>query len=330
MNESELSNALRGAATAGSPPLALDAQGMLSHAKRSRSRHRATLAAAASVVAVVAVAGATALTGNLAFGGNGVQAGGPGGAAPCAGNAEGTAVPAPQQSGPAVQTGGPGAPIAVTPTGTAPTATPTSWPTSTILPTPTSTVSPPRPCPTENTETPWPSGQTDRTATAGPHHERAVALQSTLAASLPPGAQLVRPYPQGQIDDYVGTVEVWEYSVYGGVALPGHGTAWVNLDVFTPRPGDHTNLCALEAYPTNPAPHCTVRTVNGQKIAVATAAGGSKYTGETSWVVYRAPDGTVVHLGQGRHDNETPLPATADIFTVDRMIELVLSGRFTS
>jgi hypothetical protein len=316
MNESELGRALRGTVGAGSPPLALDATGMLAHARKARVRRRATLAAAASVLAVVAVGGAAALTGNLAFGGNGKGGGIQAGSGGC------QQYPAPESPiatetvvatkiGATPQRGGGPAP---TPTGTV-----------TGSPTPAETAS----C--DNTERPWPSGQSDRTAHAGPHHQQALALESTLKAALPTGARLHTDLVQGEFNDWVGNTEVWDYSVYGSVALPKHGSNGIVLIVISPRPGDHRSLCQLaQGFQSNPGPICSLHTVRGKQVAFATLRPGNSVGGYSPqpehWVVYRAPNGTLVMLGVGRHYGDTP--ATADVWTTQQMAELVASGRF--
>lgn len=316
MNEQELSHALRGTLAAGSPPLALDAQGMLAHAKRARARRRSAAVVGGSAFAACAVAGSGALAGTplgLGSGSIPILAGAGGGTgeqcitysqqAPVNGGAEATPTGSPSLS----------------PTG-APTGTPSGTPTNTGAPVPTPT--------TCYTQTPWPSGQSDRTAYSGPHKEIAVQLQTALLQALPSGAQAVSPNNQAQYEDTVQGVEVWESLAQTGVRLGGH-TSDLLVRVLSPTPGDHTDLCVLAGYfQAQPGPQCHVTTVQGKRVALATRRNGNSTVGYSpemaAWVVYRAPDGTVVWIAQGHgDDSSTPLP-----FSNDQLAKLAVSGRF--
>jgi hypothetical protein len=313
MNETRFHQALRAATEVGRPPLALDAAGMLNRARQARNRRRASLAVGSSVLAAAAVT-AVALT--L-----------PGGAEPSAGPGAGLG---------ASPGGGSGSGQPATPSGigsTVPTSGP-PCPTPSIAITPTVTVAPMPTClPSggDNTETPWPSGQTDRTAHSGPHAEQAQQLLADLRSALPAGYQPANPWAQAQFEDRVGQVEVWEYLGTLNVRRGG-GTGTLLARVVSPAPGSSSDLCRLARYFQDaPAPACQVRTVNGKKVAIATAPPGG-ITGYSpaldKWAVYRAADGTVVWLGQARQaEGGRRLPAP--VFTDQQLAELAASGRFT-
>jgi hypothetical protein len=324
MNEDELSHAMRGTVAAGSPPLALDAAGMLARAKRGRVRRRAGLAVATSAVAVCALAGATALSGNLAFGGNhgGAIAAGGGGAAPC-----------PSPSSGELQATKLHDSVHPHPTGS-PTGTPTATPTATPTGTPTATPTNCGPSGSPHTETPWPSGQTDRTAHNGPHTELAQMLQSTMLSGLPAGARAVEPHNQAQYEKSVGQTEIWEYLSLTGVQRRGsNGVASLIVRVESATPGDHTDLCTLARYfQDRPGPHCTIRSTAGTKVAVATRTPGNSAVGYSpepqTWIVFRAANGNVLYLAEGNKYKDHPA-ATTPVYTTDQLIALAVSGRFT-
>jgi len=185
----------------------------------------------------------------------------------------------------------------------------------------------PDPCSTD-TQTPWPSGQTDRTAHSGTHKAAAVQLQTALVQALPSGAHAVSPENLAQLDDIVRGTEIWESLAHTQVQLGGHRSV-VLARVLSQKPGDSTNLCTLARYfQDQPGPLCHVTTVQGRQVAIATRRNVESTVGYSpelvTWVVYRAPDGSVVWFGQG-HDGSTsgPLP-----FTTDQLAALAVSGRF--
>lgn len=314
MNETEFHQALRAATEVGRPPLALDAAGMLNRARHARNRRRAGLAVGSSVLAAAAVT-AVALT----LPGGAEPGAGPG-ASP--GGGSGSGQPAtPARTGSTVPTSGPPCPTLSVATKLPVTTAPTS-----VTPPPTCL-----PSSSGNTETPWPSGQTDRTAHSGPHAEQAQQVLADLQSALPAGYQPVNPWSQAQFEDRVGQVEVWDYMGTLNVRRGG-GTGTVLARVLSPAPGSSRDLCRLARYFQDaPAPACQVRTVNGKKVAIATASPGgiAGYSPALDkWAVYRASDGTVVWLGQARQtEGGRRLPAP--VFTDQQLAELAASGRFT-
>ena len=98
--------------------------------------------------------------------------------------------------------------------------TPSASP-STSAPPPVSTVAPTTAPKTRKTGDPWPEGQVDRTASAGPRADRAVALLNDLTSAVPPGftsPDLKYPsgdpmrWPQSQYASNDGEPDYWEYS----------------------------------------------------------------------------------------------------------------------
>lgn len=323
MNESELSHALRGTVAAGSPPLALDSAGMLAQAKRARVRRRASFAAITSAVAVCALAGASALTGNLAFGSNhGGTAAGGGTAYPSCPAPSNTAIPVPSNT----QVEASKMPASGHPTGN-------PDPGQTGTPTPTAPYPSATGC-VDDTETPWPSGQSDRTATSGPHAEQAAALQDAMLSELlPAGATAVKPSHQAQYEESVGASEIWEYLTLTGVRRPGSsGVASLIVRVESARPGDRTDLCVLARYFQSNA-QCTITPMAGTTVAVATLRRSSGGSGgyepqPQTWIVYRAPDGNVLYLAEGLHYSDYPTAKTP-LYTAQQLAEIAVSGHFT-
>jgi len=319
MNEAELKHALAETVAAERPPLALDAAAMLDRARQARRRRRAKLAtglaAGTSVLAVASVAGAVALLPPGSSGGSGGNAG--------AGRSVGTS---PQPCPPQPTDGVPTTPL---PTGTA--LPPTTYPpTGTALPTgtvtPKGTVLPPTTAlppgtallptpppsvacstPGGDTERPWPSGQSDRTARSGPHAQRAERMLATLVGALPAGYRSTSPYEQAEFEDWdTGDSEVWGYLAMTG-ATKGGQTGLLLADVTTPSSTASADLCMLARYfgsYDRPAPGCHTVVVGGKRVAVAgrlaTGAEAGYSPRPDQWAVYRHPDGTVVRVGQAR------------------------------
>ena len=206
MNETDLKNAFNDTLTTGAPPLALDAARMLGRARRARHRRRIGLATGTVALVAASVAGAAALYPALSGGSPRLGSAGSPTCSPAA-------VLIPEQM-----------PVPVPePTMTAAPLTAAPLTGGALPPT----------CPQAGTDTerPWPSGQSDRTARSGPHAQRAEQVLAALVDSLPAGYRSATPWQQAQFADWDGATEVWEYAASIGVTkagrtgfLLGHGT----------------------------------------------------------------------------------------------------------
>lgn len=290
MNEHELRSAMRDAVVASSPPPPMDAGAALDRGRRAHRRRKATWGAG---LAVVGIAVGAVLAPNLVGGGgDGVLV---------ASQPSDEAPPRPSVT-PTGQPSGP--PVAVT------TATPPSAPAS--------------------TETPWPDGQTDRTATSGPRADRARGLLDDLRAALPAGVKgedrerighadygpMSRH--QGQYANTANGVQVWEYTATTPLVRPGEpGVAELWIQVET-KGNSRVRGEACEAATRYPYPlsggTCEVVEVDGKRVGVVTGAdadpGANTYE---AGAFYRHPDGTLVMIGVSKEYGESGHPGMAAV-----------------
>ena len=202
---------------------------------------------------------------------------------------------------------------------------------STIPKQPVSTIAPTT---TRKTNDPWPDGQTDRTATTGPHAARAVTLMEDLSSSVPAGfstPSLKYPdgramrWPQGQYASSDGEPDYWEYAA----AIPvqkGNAVGVLRVQSTTPDGKAATTPCKLAQQFWGGTGSCTVVDVGGKKVGVVTAKAGSSYD---QWAAYRYDDGTVVYLAQAKQtDNSELSPLTQPVFTNGQLAELATSPKF--
>jgi hypothetical protein len=196
---------------------------------------------------------------------------------------------------------------------------------------PVSTVAPTT---TRKTGDPWPDGQTDRTATAGPHAAQAVTLMNDLTSVVPAGfgaPDLKYPdgramrWPQGQYASSDGEPDYWEYTA----AIPvqkGDKVGELRVQSTTPDGKPATDPCKLAQKFWGGTGSCTIVDVGGKKVGVLTTNGAGSYD---QWAAYRYDDGTVVYLAQTKEtDNPQLSPLTQPVFTNLQLAELVTSPKF--
>jgi hypothetical protein len=199
---------------------------------------------------------------------------------------------------------------------------------------PVSTVAPTTPPTTRKTGDPWPDGQVDRTATAGPHAARAVTLMNDLSWSVPPGFSTPnlkypegRPmrWPQGQYASSDGEPDYWEYKA----AIPvqkDNRVGELQVQSTTPDGKPATDPCKLAQKFSSGTGSCTIMDVGGKKVGVVTTNGRGSYD---QLAAYRHEDGTVVYLAQAKKtDRPGLLPLTQPVFTNRQLAELVTSPKF--
>ena len=188
---------------------------------------------------------------------------------------------------------------------------------------------------TRKTNDPWPEGQDDRTASAGPRVERARQLVYDLESSLPRRVTAQdRTYPDGrpmrrhyaQYASADGEPAYWEYSAVTPVFKDGR-IGRVIVKSFTPDGKSVTAPCKLVERFGFGTGRCTVMDVRGKKVGVVT-----NLTSDFDQVaIHRYADGTVVYLGQvkdGDRDNPQPLPLLEQVYTPRQLAEAVLNPKF--
>ncbi|MFD0203459.1 MULTISPECIES: hypothetical protein [Saccharothrix] len=290
MNEHELKSALQDVMVASSPPPPMSPEAALEHGRRAQRRRKAAVGAGFAGFAVVAIAvGAVVVVPNLGAGGADLQV--------AAGQSAETRP-------------------SVTPTASAPPSV-----TPTVTPPPSSAP------PGGSTETPWPNGQTDRTATSGPRADKGAKVLNDLASSLPPGVKAEdrtrigfadygpMTRHQAQFAEYVGDLQVWEYWVRTPVVITGEaGVGELTLQVETKgntRLGDLDGCQAAAAFPYPiSGGTCALVDVGGKQVAVVTGAtvdGGANTMDAAAF--YRHPDGTRVIVGYASEFKESGHPA---------------------
>lgn len=202
------------------------------------------------------------------------------------------------------------------------TVTPTPKPVSTLVPA------------TRKTGDPWPEGQTDRTATAGPRAVLAVTLMQDLSSSVPPGfstPDLKYPdgramrWPQSQYASNDGDQDYWEYMATIPVQKDDR-VGRLLVQSTTPDGKPATSPCKLAQRFWGGTGTCAIVDVDGKKVGVLTTNGHGDYD---QWAVYRYDDGTVVYLAQAKKtDNPKRSPLTQPVFTTRQLAEQVTSAKF--
>jgi hypothetical protein len=209
--------------------------------------------------------------------------------------------------------------------------TSTTQPVST--PRPVSTVTPTTPT-TRKTGDPWPEGQVDRTATAGPRAARAVTLMNYLSSSVPPGFSTPnlkypdgRPMrsPQAQYASNDGEQDYWEYKADIPVQKDDR-VGQLLVQSTTPDGKPAIDPCKLAKNCWGGTGSCTIVDVGGKKVGVVTTNGRGSCD---QWAAYRHDDGTVVYLAQAKKsDRSGRSPLTQPVFTIHQLAELVTSATF--
>ncbi|MFF1818143.1 hypothetical protein ACFVWG_12660 [Kribbella sp. NPDC058245] len=181
---------------------------------------------------------------------------------------------------------------------------------------------------------PWPDGQVDRTASAGPHADQAVTLMDDLSSSVPAGfttPNLTYPdgramrWPQGQYASSDGEQDYWEYQA----TIPVQKDNLVGqlfVQSTTPDGKAATSPCKLAQRFWGGTGTCSIVDVAGKKVGVLTTKGKGSYD---QWAAYRHDDGTVVYLAQAKQsgDEKRP-PLKQPVFTAQQLAELVTSPKF--
>ncbi|MEV8375938.1 hypothetical protein AB0P21_24585 [Kribbella sp. NPDC056861] len=298
MNEEDLNEALHDVIVRSTPPASMDPARALEQARKVAKRRRATWAGAAVATTLVVGIGAGPV---LVAAYNDHRSSGQ----PAVSGASATpSLPTPEQVESA-----------------APTATPTVKPTTT-------------PAATRKTGDPWPEGQVDRTATAGPRAVRSVTLMNDLSSAVPPGfstPDLRYPdgrhmrWPQSQYASNDGEQDYWEYQAVIPVQKDNR-VGQLLVQSITPSGKPAGDVCKLAQKFWGGTGTCAIADVGGKKIGVVTAKGRDSYD---QWAAYRHDDGTVVYLAQAKksdHPSRTPL--TQPVFTTQQLAEQVTSAKF--
>jgi hypothetical protein len=187
---------------------------------------------------------------------------------------------------------------------------------------------------TRKTGDPWPEGQVDRTATAGPRAVRAVTLMQDLSSAVPPGfstPDLKYPdgramrWPQSQYASSDGEQDYWEYMATIPVQKDNRVGRLLVLSV-TPDGKPASSPCKLAQSFWVGTGTCALVDVGGKKVGVVTGKGRGDYD---QWAAYRHEDGTVVYLAQGKKtDDPERSPLTHPVFTAQQLAEQVTSAKF--
>jgi hypothetical protein len=307
MNETELRRGLDDAVAAGSPPLALDAAGMLAHARNRRRVRLAGVSAGSTVTAAAVALGVVlALPGGAASGGRVGAAGQPSGCEPA-----GAATTGPDSSPYPTKMGKDGKPAPGQPTdGPADAGAAASCP---------------NPSPTQ-----WPDAQTDRTARTGPHFQKGVALQAAVLDLVPAGYTTVEPYNQAQFADRVGSTDIWETQASVGIRRAGRtGTLFVENYNADRRPVGKT-LCTVAAaqFDARPA-NCHLVQTGGKTVAITTQALDYNPRIE-QWATYRDATGGLVFVAQSTAFQPlagSAKPLTARPFTEQQLAAIAVGSR---
>ncbi|GAB3921503.1 hypothetical protein GCM10029976_008640 [Kribbella albertanoniae] len=181
---------------------------------------------------------------------------------------------------------------------------------------------------------PWPEGQADRTATAGPRAERAVTLMDDLSSSVPagfstpdlkyPDGRAMRS-PQSQYASNDGEQDYWQYRVNIPVQK-GDRVGQLLVESFTPDGKPATTPCKLAQSFWGGRGTCAVVDVAGKKVGVVTTKGDASYD---QWAAYRHANGSIVYLAQvKKSDHSEHAALTQPIFSTRQLAELVTSTKF--
>ncbi|ONI67076.1 hypothetical protein BWI15_28275 [Kribbella sp. ALI-6-A] len=187
------------------------------------------------------------------------------------------------------------------------------------------------PTTTRKSGDPWPEGQTDRTATAGPRADRSVTLMNDLSSAVPPGfstPDLKYPdgramrWPQTQYASSDGEQDYWEYRAIIPVQKDDR-VGQLLAQSITPDGKPATDPCKLAQKFWGGAGSCSIVDVDGKKVGVVTTKGRGDYD---QLAAYRHGDGTVVYLAQAKKsDNPGRAPLRQPVFTTQQLAELVTS-----
>ncbi|WP_433263461.1 hypothetical protein ACQPZF_32260 [Actinosynnema sp. CS-041913] len=314
MNEHELKSALQDAMVASSPPPPMNPEAAVEAGRAAKRRRKATWGGAVAGLAVVAIAVGAVLVPQLTGGagdGGVINAGGP-------------------STTPLSVSPSPGDVVTVTPTN--PSVKP---PNPSVTPT----------APAGDTSTPWPDGQTDRTASSGPRADKSVRILNDLGSALPPGYQAVDKQPVGErwfgpmrsaqsqfADYYDGDKQVWEYMGTTPVTQQGSsgvGKLWIQVMTKGNRHSSISSPCdAVNGNWPIQGP-CEVREVGGKKVGFATGTATGEDANLDQLAVYKHDDGTVVFVGQAREFYRSGHPPLAGpILTPEQLTAQAVDAKY--
>jgi hypothetical protein len=192
---------------------------------------------------------------------------------------------------------------------------------------------------TKDTETSWPNGQTDRTATAGPQFDRGVTLGTALAAVIPAGYEspddltggdaASGTYPlksnQAQYMDTINGNQVWGYDARAPLTK-GNGVGELSVNVLTPGLGGTGQACDIARAIGVSEGSCTEVTVDGKKVGVIDSTVDGQ---RTQRAVYRVANGSAVTVGQSTNYSNAGLPALDALpMTGEQLAALAVDPRF--
>jgi hypothetical protein len=192
--------------------------------------------------------------------------------------------------------------------------------------------------PPSKTETSWPNGQTDRTATSGPQFDRGTTLGTALAAVIPAGYESPDltaddsdggKYPlkshQAQYMDTVDGVEVWNYDATAPITKDG-AAGRLFASVLTAGLGGTGQGCDIAKAMGVPDGDCHEVDVAGKKVGIIDIT----VDGQTEQrAAYRFDNGTSVVIGQATGYSETKMPALAGLpLTAEQLATLAVDARF--
>jgi hypothetical protein len=194
----------------------------------------------------------------------------------------------------------------------------------------------------QDTETQWPDGQTDRTASSGPQFDKGLALATELDAVVPDGYESPHDLVgdgdlagasmwshQAQYADTVDGVDLWEYMADIPVTK-GNGVGRLLAEVRMADPRTPGEGCDLVGQSWTARGECEEVMVDGRRVGLVTVATPEPGMDQfDQWAGYRHDDGTVVMISQAKFRAYTNFPPLAGPpFTARQLAELAADDRF--
>lgn len=189
----------------------------------------------------------------------------------------------------------------------------------------------------EDTKPNWPDGQTDATASSGPHYDRGADLLNAAAAVAPDGystanVPLDNPNHYGPLRSHQAQVELdrnnavtgWEYTAQQPLTKNG-ATGLFMVVVTTPGVSPQSDPCVLARQLWSMGGDCHIVQSHGKDIGLVT---GTKDEFD-QYAAYQYPDGTVVWVAQTKAAYPPDLPSLPEHpYTVDELAALTLTPSF--
>lgn len=189
----------------------------------------------------------------------------------------------------------------------------------------------------EASETAWPDGQSDRTATSGPRAAKSVGMVPVLTGAVPPGLTLqggagtAAVRTQSQFLDYAADGgQVWEYLLDAPLVKTDGSGAVGTLHVQVTTAGNTypTGPCEVTGQSWGIKGPCRVVDVGGEQVGLLTSDGSGDQKRFDQLAAYRHDDGTVVFVYQAKQHGES-VPALAALpLTEVQLTELATSPGF--